>query len=355
MLPIAAQKWRYAMSGSTVLGYAAKTVGQPLEPIRYELPQIGEYEIQVSISHCGVCYTDIQGINDHYDIATFPFVPGHEIVGTVIALGNAVTGLKVGDRVGIGWQGRSCMKCEYCLQGKPQFCTDIDIDGTWRPYGGFSSDVVVDNRFAYLLPPGMPSEIGAVLMCAGISVFNPLWMYASEGGKKVGILGVGGLGHLAIQFAHAMGCEVTAISSTPGKQAEAARFGADHFLLASDKESLRKLRYTYDLVIFTSHAKGDLTPILNLSKTGGRFVMVGFPDEPVSFDPLELIVHEMSITGSFLGSPVMMKRMLAFAQEKNIQPLIELMPMSKANEAVQRIKENKARYRIVLVNDVTQV
>jgi uncharacterized zinc-type alcohol dehydrogenase-like protein len=297
-----------------------------------------------------VCYTDVQGINDHYGIATFPFVPGHEIVGTTTAVGSEVTEIRAGDRVGIGWQGRSCGHCEYCLRGDPQLCVEIDNCGVWKPYGGFSTAVNVDSRFAYPLPASMPSETAAVLMCAGISVFTPLWTYAAQGGKKVGVIGVGGLGHLAIQFARALGCEVTAISSTPGKQQEALKFGADHFLLVNDREAMHKVHFTFDLVLYISHAKGDWTGPLNLVKTRGKFVVVGFPDEKVVFDPMEVIVHEMAVIGSFIGNPMMMKRMLTFAQEKHIQPMIELLPMSKANEAVERIQANKARYRIVLVN-----
>lgn len=340
------------MLNSTAQGYAARASGESLLPFSYELPPLGEQDIQVAVSHCGVCYTDIQGINDHYGIATFPFVPGHEIVGTVTVVGNAVKDKKVGDRVGIGWQGKSCGKCEFCLRGDPQLCVEIDVCGVWRPYGGFSNAVIVDNRFAYLLPEKMASETAAVLMCAGISTFTPLWTYVKDGGKKVAVIGVGGLGHLAIQFAHALGCDVTAISSSAGKKDEALKFGADNFLLIDDMDGLRKQHYTFDLVLFTSHGKGDWTEPMNLVKNRGRFVVIGFPDEKILLDPMELIVYEMAITGSFIGNPEMMRRMLAFSQEKSIQPMVELMPMSKANDAVERVKANKARYRIVLANDL---
>jgi uncharacterized zinc-type alcohol dehydrogenase-like protein len=340
------------MSLSTILGYAAKAVGQPLEPFTYEPPKLGEHDIRVSITHCGVCYTDIQGIDDHYNISTYPFVPGHEIVGTVSAVGRAVSGLKEGDRVGIGWQGRSCMRCEWCLQGEEQLCQDIDNCGTWKPYGGFSSSVVVDGRFAYPLPAGMSSEVAAVLMCAGISVYNPLRMYAEGGSQKVGIIGVGGLGHLAIQFAHALGNEVTAISSSPGKKEQALKFGADHFIFAEDQTSMRQVRYSFDLLLYTSHGKSDWTSLVNSLKTKGRLVIIGFSDVPVTFDPLELVAKQMSITGSFLGNRVAMKEMLSFAQAQGIAPEIELMPMSQANDAIRRMRENRARYRIVLVNDM---
>ena len=340
------------MSHSSVVGYAARAVGQPLEPFTYEPPKLGEHNVQVSITHCGVCYTDIQGLDDHYGIVDFPFVPGHEIVGTVSAVGPEVSGLKAGDRVGIGWQGRSCMKCEYCQQGEEQLCRDLDNCGTWKPYGGFASSVVVDGRFAYPLPASMPSEVAAVLMCAGISVYTPLRRYAAEGLQKVGIIGVGGLGHLAIQFARALGYEVTAISSSPEKKEQALKFGADHFIIAQDQASMRKIRLSFDLLLYTSHGKSDWTSLLYSLKTNGRLAIVGFPDSPVMFDPLELVVHQFSITGSFIGSRAGMKEMLSFAQEQGIAPEVELMPMSQANDAIRRVRKNQARYRIVLFNDM---
>jgi uncharacterized zinc-type alcohol dehydrogenase-like protein len=339
------------MSSSTILGYAAKAAGEALKPFYYETPELGENEVRVAITHCGVCYTDIQGIDDHYQISTYPFVPGHEIVGYVSHVGKAVTELIVGDRVGVGWQGRSCMQCEWCLQGEEQLCTVIENCGTWKPYGGFSSAVVVDSRFAYLLPEEMSSENAAVLMCAGISAYNPLQKYAAGGSLKVGVVGVGGLGHLAIQIARAMGNDVTAISCSPDKKEQALKFGADHFILADDETSMRQVRFSFDLLLYTSHGRCDWTPMVNAIKRHGRLVIVGFSDGPVAFDPLELIAMETSVTGSFLGSRLMMKEMLSYAQAKGIAPEIELMPMLQANEAIQRMRENKARYRIVLVNE----
>lgn len=339
------------MTPSTTLGYAARAVGQPLEPINFAPQSLGEHDVRVSVTHCGVCYTDIQGIEDHYGISTFPFVPGHEIVGTVSAVGPAVSRLKEGDRVGIGWQGRSCMQCEWCLRGEEQLCQDIDNCGTWKPYGGFSSSVVVDSRFAYPLPSAMSSEDAAVLMCAGISVYAPLRLYATGGPQKVGVVGVGGLGHLAIQFAHALGCEVTAMSSSPGKKEEALKFGADDFIVMQDQPGLREVSLSFDLLLYTSHGKGDWTPLVNSLKTKGRLVVIGFSDGPVTFDPLELVVHQISITGSLIGNRATMREMLTFAQNHRITPEVELMPMAQVNKAIRKVKENKARYRIVLVRE----
>jgi uncharacterized zinc-type alcohol dehydrogenase-like protein len=338
------------MSASRVLGYATRAVGQPLEPFTYEPPKLGEHDVRVSVTHCGVCHTDIHAIDDYYGITTFPFVPGHEIVGYVSAVGPAVSGLKEGDRVGIGWQGRSCMQCEWCLKGEEQLCMDIVPSGIWVPYGGFSSSVVADSRFAYPLPSGMPSQVAAVLMCAGITVYSPLRMYVAEPTQKVAIVGVGGLGHLAIQFAHALGCEVTAISSSPEKKEQALAFGADRFIDSNDQASLRQVDYGFDLLICTASGGINWEALLMTLKKKGRLVLLGFPD--VALNSTDLVAHQLSITGSFLGNRATMRDMLAFAQNQGIAPEVELMPMSQVNEAFQRVKENKARYRIVLLNEM---
>lgn len=334
-----------------VRGYSAKAAGQELEPFTFKQPKLGENDVRVSVTHCGVCYTDIHAIDDYFGLTEYPFVPGHEIVGRVSETGPAATGLKVGDRVGIGWQGRSCMRCEWCLGGEEHLCRDIKQAGTWTPYGGFSSSVVADGRFAYPLPDAMPSEVGAVLMCAGIAVYSPLRSYAAGPSSKVGVIGVGGLGHLAIQFAHALGCEVTAISSSPAKRPEALALGADHFMVAGDQAAIRRMRFSFDLLLYTGHGQTDWTSLLLTIKNKGRLVMIGFSPVPVAFWPLDLVVHQQSITGSFLGSRAVMREMLGFAQARRINPRIEVMPMAQANEAIRRVREGKARYRIVLVTD----
>jgi uncharacterized zinc-type alcohol dehydrogenase-like protein len=338
------------MTPTTVVGYAARAVGQPLEQFTYEQPKLGEHDVRVSITHCGVCHTDIHAIDDSYGITTYPFVPGHEIVGYVSAVGREASGLKEGDRVGVGWQGRSCMQCEWCLKGEEQFCLDIVDSATWVPYGGFSSSVVVDSRFAYPLPDAMPSERAAVLMCAGITVFSPLRKYATQSSQRIGIIGVGGLGHLAIQFARALGYEVTAISSSSEKKEEAFAFGANDFILLGDKTCLRHFDYGFDLLLCTSSGNVSWQIMMKLLKKKGKFVLIGFPN--VAFNPTDLVAHQLSITGSFLGNRATMREMLVFAQRHGIAPKVEQMPMAKVNDAIQKVKENKARYRIVLINDM---
>ncbi len=337
------------MTTSTIDGFAAMAVKQQLEPFSYEAPKLNDHDVRVAITHCGVCHTDIHAIDDYYDISTYPFVPGHEIVGKMIEAGSHVTELRVGDRVGVGWQGRSCGECEWCLMGEEQLCRKIVSSATWTPYGGFSSSVVVDSRFAYPLPDGMPSEVAAVLMCAGATVYNPLKKYRANFPQKIGIIGVGGLGHLAIQFARALDYDVTAISSSPEKKAEALGFGAHRFLLSSDKDVMAKEEFSFDFLLCTVSNCNKWEPLLDTIKKRGKLILAGFPD--MSFNSTDLVAHELSINATFLCNRVTMREMLAFAHEQEIMPKIELMPMSKVNEALKKVRENKARYRIVLVNE----
>jgi len=338
------------MSDNQIHGYASLSVGQPCTSIFYDPPKLGEFDVRISVTHCGVCHTDIQAIENYYGITTFPFVPGHEIVGTIEDLGAAVEGLKEGDRVGVGWQGRSCGKCEWCLKGETQLCMEIENTTVMVPYGGFSSSIVADSHFVYILPPKIPSEAAAVLMCAGLTVYSALQTHLESPDMKVAILGIGGLGHVAIKFAHAFGCEVTAISSSPEKKDHALGFGADHFVDTNDNTSMQELDYSQDLLLCTANAGINWESILMTLKKRGRMVLLGFPD--VAFNSTDLVAHELSITGSLIGNPKMMREMLTFSQEHNITPMVELMPMSQVNDAVERVKENKARYRIVLVNDI---
>ncbi len=333
----------------SVTGYAAREKGRTLEPYTYESPKLGDYDIQVRVTHCGLCYSDVQAIDDYYSVTPYPFVPGHEVVGHVSATGSSVSGLKEGDRVGIGWQARSCGECEWCRAGEEQLCDDIVLAGTWMPHGGFASSVVVDSRFAYLLPESMPSEVASVLLCAGITVFNPLKSYLKRDHQKIAIIGIGGLGHLAIQFARAMGYEVTVISSSPNKKNEALSFGADYFITSDDTRALMEHEFYFDTLLCTAHGGIEWEALFEILKKKGTLILVGFPD--VKFNATDLVVHELSLAGSFIGSRATMKEMLAFAGEHDIKPRIELMPMSKLNEAIERVRQNKARYRIVLYND----
>ena len=329
-------------------GYAALALGQELEPFEFSLPKLKGNELRVQVTHCGLCHTDIQAIDDYYGITTYPFVPGHEIVGYVSELGKEVKGFSEGDRVGIGWQARSCGKCDWCLKGVPQMCIQVQDNTVMVPYGGFSNSVVADQDFVYHLPDKMNSETAAVLLCAGISVFNPLQELLKDPGCSVAVAGVGGLGHIALQFAHHMSCELTAISTSADKKEQALAFGADHFIHSADKDAMQKAGFTFDLLICTANNTVDLGGLLATLKRRGRLVLVGFPD--VNFNSTNLVAHELTISGSLLGDPGTMREMLAFAQDKQISPVIEQMTMPRINQAIHRVRENQARYRIVLAN-----
>jgi uncharacterized zinc-type alcohol dehydrogenase-like protein len=334
------------MVKSDVQGYAAPALGLPLEPYTYKPPDLEENDVRVAVTHCGVCHTDLQAIDDYYGITNFPFVPGHEIVGHVSEIGANVSGLTLGDRVGIGWQGRSCGQCEWCQQGETQLCMKIEETTVMVPYGGFSTSVVADYRFVHLLPQGMPSENAAVLMCAGLTVYAALERVKLTPGASVGVIGIGGLGHLALQFANALGYEVTAISSSPAKRDQAARFGAAQFIDSNDRARLQEADYTFDLLICTANAGIPWEALFMTLKKRGTLLLLGFPD--VAFNSTELVAHELVIMGSLVGSPDVMRQMLSFAQRHNITPEVECMPMQQVNEALLKIKENRARYRVVL-------
>jgi alcohol/geraniol dehydrogenase (NADP+) len=346
------------MSRGTVRGHAAPGPGQALEAFTYPEPELGEGEVRVAVTHCGVCHTDVHGIDADFGVFDFPMVPGHEIVGPVTEVGAAVSQLEVGDRVGIGWQGRCCGECEWCRAGDEHLCLQIADCGTWTPYGGFASSVVVDARFAYLVPAGMSSEAAAVLMCAGLAVYPPLSKYTAGAPARVGIVGIGGLGHLALQFAKALGCEVTALSSSPGKAEEARTLGADHFLLTTDETAMDQREFGFDLLLCTAQSGNDWGRLVRILTKNGRLALPAFApiDLPLAGGSragpiVDFVVHQISITGSFLGNRATMQEMLAFAQQHGIAPRVELMPMSAVNDAISRVRENRARYRVVLVND----
>ena len=346
------------MDRSSVVGYAAKTVGDCLERVVLDEPPLGDSEVRVGVTHCGVCHTDVHAIDNDFGVFTFPVVPGHEIVGRVDEVGPGATRFEVGDRVGIGWQGRCCGECEWCLSGEVHLCQDIAACGTWTPYGGFSSSVAVDERFAYRLPRSMPSDAAAVLMCAGVTVFAPLRRLAEQGVRKVGIVGIGGLGHLAIQFADALELDVAALSSSPNKVDEARAFGADEFIVTSDAVAMQQAEYAFDALLCTAPVRNAWGSLLMTLKKNGTLVLPAFSPvelelaaDGASGSLVDLVTHQLSIVGSFLGNNQDIVDMLDFAHRHEISPLIEVMPMSEADRAIKMVRQNTPRYRIVLTNN----
>lgn len=333
----------------TIRGYAAKKPNGPLEPFQYDPKPLESHEVEVKISHCGICHSDIHLIDNDWGITDFPFVPGHEIVGTVTALGAEVQGLDKGQRVGIGWQRSACLKCEYCLRGFENLCSQLK-DTCVGNHGGFAEAIRIDHRFAFPLPDGLESEYAAPLLCAGVTVYSPLVYYKVRPSMKVGVIGIGGLGHLALQFASKMGCEVTAFSSTPEKESEARGLGAHHFVYDNDSQTMEKVASTQDFILSTVNADLNWESYVDALRPGGRLCFVGVPKEAISIPVFSLIVGRNSICGSPIGSRTDIREMLDFAVLNDIKPCIETIPMSKVNEGIDRLRNNQVRYRVVLEN-----
>ena len=333
----------------TIDCHAAMGARQPLEPFRYDVGALSPEAVEVAIQHCGICHSDIHLIDNDWGISTYPLVPGHEIVGTVNAMGEGVTHLVVGQRVGIGWQRGSCLKCEYCLRGEEQLCSANQPTCVGH-YGGFANAIRIDSRFVFPIPESLTSEQAAPLLCGGITVYSPLRFYGVQPPMRLGVIGIGGLGHLAIQFARAFGCEVTAFSSTPGKEGEAKAFGAHEFICTGDRAALKRAGNSVDFIIATVSADIDWARYLNILRPNGRLCIVGATPGPVTFPATPLLLGRKSVCGSVIGGRGTIREMLGFAARHKIGARVETVPMAEVNSAIQKVRDNKARYRMVLKN-----
>jgi len=332
----------------SVKAYAAFEATQELRDHSFEPEPLGPWEAEVEVSHCGVCHTDISLIDDQFfGLSSYPLVPGHEVVGKVVAKGADVMGFELDDRVGIGWLCNACGVCDACSAGEPNLCPSAQGVCAGRP-GGFAERLRVDSRFLVAIPAGLDSEQAAPLMCAGITVFAPLDELGVGPGTRVGVVGIGGLGHLALQFAKALGCEVTALSGSPSKSEEAAKLGADHFVLTSDAEAVQDLASSLDVLLVT--ADGDLpwNLYLTLLRPKGTLWLLGMPHEPVAIESILLMVASRSVKGSITGSPDQIRRMLVFAAKHGVVAWTESMAMSEVNSAIARVRKGDVRYRMVL-------
>lgn len=337
------------MAPKMIKAFAAKEARTPLESFEYEAASLDPQSIRVRITHCGICHSDVHLIDDDWGFSSYPLVPGHEIVGVVEEKGEAVTHLELNQRVGIGWQRASCGSCEYCVRGDQNLCPEQQATCVGH-HGGFADQIVTDSRFAFALPEGLASENAAPLLCGGITVYSPLRHYDVKASSKVGVIGIGGLGHLALQFANAFGCEVTAFSSSPSKEAEARKMGAHHFVNSRDQEALSKKASSLDFILSTIHAPLDWNLYLSLLRPDGKLCFVGVPDQPISIPVFPLIGGRKSICGSPIGSRTMISEMLDFAARHQIQAQTEIASMAEVNAAVERVRKNQARYRMVLKN-----
>jgi len=329
--------------------YAAPAASKPLEPFEYSPSDLKDDEVEISIDCCGLCHSDLHVIDDDWKISKYPLVPGHEIVGKITRKGKNVQDLKIGQRVGVGWQCGACLTCEFCVKGDETVCSS-KVRTCVDRFGGFADQIVVDFRFAFPIPESISSEAAAPLLCAGITVYSPFKLYDIQAPQSVAIIGIGGLGHLALQFAKAFGCDVTAISSSPDKEQEAKKFGADHFITLNDPAQIKKAFNSFDFILSTVSADIDWTMIGMMLRPKAKLCFVGVPPSDVKFPVRLLISGNRSICGSGTGSRTNMAEMLQFCARHHIQAQVEVMPMNQLNQATLRLKANKARYRIVLKN-----
>jgi len=331
-----------------IQGLAAHAAGAQLLSFKYKVEDIAANEVEVKISHCGVCHHDIHLI-DNGSLSKYPFVPGHEIVGTVTAVGSAVTDRKPGERVGIGWQADSCGICEWCRQGDEHLCASAQPTCIGRN-GGYADAIRVNSRFAIPIPEALASENTAPLLCGGVSVYSPLRNHLARPSSRVGIVGIGGFGHLGIQLARAFGCEVTAFSTSKDKEAEARELGAHHFVNTLDAGSLKKVANSFDLILSTASADLDFQSFIHALRPKGTLVILGASPSPLQIAGFSLIGGQKAIAGSSFGSPRDLHEMLDVAARHNIKAVTESFSMKDANEAVIRIRKNQVRYRAVLAN-----
>lgn len=319
--------------------------GKDLEPFSYKPKELEPNQVKIAITHCGVCHSDVHLIDNDWGMSSYPLVPGHEIAGTVKEIGSEVKTLTVGQRVGVGGQSGACNQCEYCAKGLDVFCS-APVYTAVHNYGGFADEINVDSGFAHPIPDSIPSEIAAPLLCAGITTFTPFFRNVNSA-AKVGIIGIGGLGHVGLQYAKAFGCEVTAFSTTPDKEKEAKELGADHFVNTRDTKQMQAAAGTLDFILSTVCADLDWGEYLNILRPNGTICIVGL-GESIVIPPVPLIFGQKTITSSLIGNRSDFKEMFEFSARNNIAPKVEVIPMEKAAEAIKTVRTTRLGHRIVL-------
>ncbi len=324
-------------------------------PSTIERRDLRDDDVAFDVQWAGICHSDIHQAEGDWGGAIFPMVPGHEVVGTVTAVGPAVTKYAVGDRVGVGCMVDSCQECEYCVKGLEQFCTQgavltyngKEYDGT-PTYGGYSRAIVVGEAFVVRIPDALELDVAAPLLCAGITTYSPLKRYGAGPGVKVAVVGMGGLGHVAVQIAHALGAEVTVLSQTLSKQEDGRALGADAYYATSDRQTFRDLRSSFDLIVNTVSANLPVDRYLSLLRVGGTMVNVGAPADPDTFSAFSLIGGNRALAGSNIGGIPETQEMLDFCAEHGIAARIEVIDASQVAEAWERTKASDVRYRFVI-------
>jgi uncharacterized zinc-type alcohol dehydrogenase-like protein len=340
---------------TTVAAYAAPAAKAPLERTTIERRAVREFDVLIDIKFAGICHSDIHQVREGWGEAIFPMVPGHEIAGVVSEVGPGVSRYRVGDRVGVGCMVDSCRECDNCKAGQEQHCVRGNVqtyNGIGRDgeptYGGYSTHVVVDENFVVRIPDGLSLDVAAPLLCAGITTYAPLKQWGAGPGKKVAVVGLGGLGHVGVKIAHALGAEVTVLSQSLRKKDDGLKLGADHYYATSDPKTFEELAGSFDLILSTVSAPLDFGAYLSLLRVGGALVNVGVPEEPVSFHPFSLIGGNKILAGSMIGGIPETQEMLDFCAEHGIGAEIERIAASEINEAYERVTASDVRYRFVI-------
>ena len=334
---------------SPIPGYGVHAAGAELLPLKYEPGELRPQDIEVRITHCGVCHSDLNLIDNDWGNSQYPFIPGHEIVGTVAQAGEAVRHLAAGDRVGIGWQADSCGSCEWCRKGEENLCAQNQPTCVGRN-GGYAEAIRVNARFALKLPEALDSETAAPLLCAGITVYQPLRAAGVNPSSRVGVIGIGGLGHLALQFARAFGAEVTAFSTSLAKESEALELGAHRFVHSRDSKALKAVEGTQDLIVSTINAAQEWGAYVAALRPHGKLCVVGVPPKPISVEAFPLISGAKCVCGSNIGSPARIAEMLDVAARHKVAAQTESFKMAEVNQAISRLRKNQVHYRAVLAN-----
>lgn len=337
-------------------GYVAHHASAPLVPYEFDRRDLRARDVAIDILYAGICHSDIHQVREEWGPSHFPMVPGHEIIGIVSAVGADVTKFAVGERIGVGVFVDSCRTCENCLAGLQQYCTGgvsptyngYERDGTTLTQGGYSTRIVVDQDYAVHVAESLDAAGAAPLLCAGITLYSPLRHWNAGPGKKVAIIGLGGLGHMGVQFAHAMGADVTVFSHSAGKEADAAALGADHFVNTSDPATLGTLTERYDLIINSTSADIDLNPYLELLALDGTLVIVGLSGVPVQIHQHLLLTTRRQMAGSQIGGMTELQEMMDFCAEHNITSKIEVVAADYINEAWERTVDSDVKYRFVI-------
>jgi uncharacterized zinc-type alcohol dehydrogenase-like protein len=328
-------------------GWAAQEAGGRFSPFEYDPGPLQDDQVEIGVSHCGICHSDLSMLDNAWGMTQYPLVPGHEVAGHIRARGEKVEHLQVGQAVGLGWHSGYCMTCPSCMQGDHNLCATAEATIVGR-HGGFADKVRARAASVVPLPDGIDTQNAGPLFCGGITVFTPILQSGLKPTDHAAVIGIGGLGHMALQFLKAWGCEVTAFTSSDSKKEEALKLGAHKTLHSRDPESIKKAAGSFDLVISTVNVKLDWNVYIETLKPRGRLHLVGAVLEPLDVGAFPFIMGQRSLSGSPVGSPANIARMLEFAARHQVRPVVEVFPIERVNEAMEHLRQGKARYRIVL-------